>query len=471
MAINLQKIRADLSHPDPQIQTFALMSITRLTPQLVDRQEEIRGIYTRLQELVAADNPDVVFLARKACNHVDSYFEVEKYAEGARSSQNPADMSREELLAVLEAPKVEETYLSSVVSEFLRKGLPEDLPRLERLLAHPNARVRANAVEVFAAKGNGSHVPLLQPLLRDKNNRARGNVILALARLGYDRVSEPIEAMLEMSVISMRETAVYVLSQLNAPFVQGLLIRCLADPYDGIRLRAVKALARIPSRETVMALKRSLNDMDISVCEAAMESLRHIKALVERRRQAPTPPPPSTTDGIPSASSASSSDPGPSVERDGAGSEGEVVDVDSIEAPAPEAATPPQGSSNAGAEAELIRELGTEIYQLCRNNHLTHEELDNVFYEILRYQDFLRAYLVKKQKGETDEIDGNRAIAQLQERIKQSFSLLGRRTLELVGQGELEIPTDTGGKAIQLLERVRQASRKAVTTGSGDPCP
>src|SRR5437016_2290308 len=74
MAVKLDKIYQDCSHPDPQIQTFALMSITRLSPQLVDAPDQIEKIVDKLKQLMASKNPDVVFLARKAVNHLEVQF-------------------------------------------------------------------------------------------------------------------------------------------------------------------------------------------------------------------------------------------------------------------------------------------------------------------------------------------------------------------------------------------------------------
>src|SRR5688572_10127475 len=83
MAVKLDKIYQDCSHPDPQIQTFALMSITRLSPSLVDAPDQIEKILDRLRALTASKNPDVVFLARKAVNHLEASFKA--YLKGAPS--------------------------------------------------------------------------------------------------------------------------------------------------------------------------------------------------------------------------------------------------------------------------------------------------------------------------------------------------------------------------------------------------
>ena len=495
MAINLQKIQSDLNHGDPQIQTFALMSITRLSPQLVDSVQEIQAVYDKLQSLVKSTNPDVVFLARKATNHIDTvfrpYFKELGKQEGG-PPRDPREMDREELLRTIDT-SLEDKYVASLVMRFIDVGQREDLSALRPYLEHNDDRVRSNAVEVFEALGSSENVEDVKPLLHDRNNRVRGNAIMALVKLGFTDVRRNIEEMLCMGMISMRETAVYVLSQLKLPFVEELLIKASADPYDGVRLRATKALGNFITRRAIVRLKQLMNDIDINICEAAVESLRSIKRTHEELKaqrqgvQAPPPapapvaapvapapvpqeeeegnevaaPPPASpppAPPLPETVVPETSAPGPVAQEEGNEvaappqpppatfiDEAEAV-PDSLDeeivAPAePEPLpAPPRAGSKEAQRSEVLRELGTEIYQLCRMNEITHESLDNVFYEILRYQDFLRAYLVKKQKGATSEVNPRAAIEQLQSKIKDAFAELGLCASDLLDKGKLKLP-------------------------------
>jgi hypothetical protein len=238
--------------------------------------------------------------------------------------------------------------------------------------------------------------------------------------------------MLGLSAISMRETAVWVLSQLERPFVAPLLIRALDDPYDGIRLRAVRALAKYPTKESVRALKAAMNDIDINICEAAAESLRALKVLIQGAQQARR-----------------------QSEAAGAPAEPETP----AEAAEPEAAAASaQGARPAPTGTESLttyRDLGTSIYQLCRLNAVTHESLDATFYEILRYQDFLRAYLLKKQKGGApDGSEAAEAIRKLQMRIAKAFVDLGQTAEGLLRSGDIKVPVDAQAEVQSLLARL-----------------
>lgn len=464
MAINLQKIRSDLEHADPQIQTFALMSISRLSPELVDSASEIQVVYDRLQKLIASDNPDVVFLARKATNHVDAVFRpyLKEKRQAAGPPRDPRTMEREELLATLDVG-LDPKLLSALVMRFVEVGRREDLSALAPFLGHEDDRVRSNVVEVYAALGSREHVDVLKPLLADRNNRVRGNVIMALVRLGETDVRRPLEEMLCMGMISMRETAVWALSQLKLPFIEDLVLRASHDPYDGVRLRATKTLGTYVTRRAIVRLKELMNDLDINICEAAVEGLRHIKRLHDEARTRGSAPAPT-----PVVSDATAPHVAPSAaKRQGPDLRAQPSIIEPVEVPpapgdeavavaAPSPAPAPSPVPAGEGRDETLRELGTEIYQLCRMNEITHEALDNVFYEILRYQDFLRAYMVKKQKGETGDVNPRSAIEQLQGRIRESFGELGRVAAELIDRGKIRVPDDHQENVQRLVAQLRR---------------
>jgi len=445
MAINLRKIMGDLQHVDPQIQTFALMSITRLAPQIVESAEEIQSIYDKLQGLIKSENPDVVFLARKASNHIDTVFRPyfqERAAKKHPQTRNPRDMDRESLLQTLDE-NLDSKYLASIIIRFIEVGTSQDLSVLQRFLSHSDERVRANTVEVFDALGAAANVEALLPLLADRNNRVRGNVITALVGFGHTDVKRNLEEMLCMGMIGMRETAVWVLSRLELPFCEELLIRASADPYDGVRLRAVQSLAVYPTRPSIDLLKRMMNDIDINICEAAVESLKSIKECLLQAKQERESEQPQEVQSQ-------------EAREDAAGVELEPLEADPVHLSGVMKLPEPRPTVQASEERLALREFGTEIYQMCRMNVITHEVLDNVFYEILRYQDFLRAYLTKKQRGDTGEVSPTAAIDQLQDKIKSAFVELGERALELTKKHELKIPGDEGERVKPFLLRLQE---------------
>lgn len=449
MAINLSKIQADLGHGDPQIQTFALISVTRLAPTLVDDARQVRDLFSQLEVLIRSDNPDVVFLARKASNHLRAHFRgsLDDGPAAApappRPAQDPATLDRQALLAEIEACQ-DPQLLSSLIIRMVEKGAAGDLPRLAPYLRHANDRVRSNALEVFARWGDISHLELVKPLTQDPSNRVRGTAVLALDRFGFAGVPESLGGMLQLPQISMRETAVWVLSQIDKSWVAPLLVQALDDPYDGIRLRAVRSLAKYPTKESVRALKNAMNDIDINICEAASESLRALKVLIQGAQEARRKVP------------------------DAAEVEAEPTPSAKAPAPAPTERPTARAESGEASSASAFRDLGTSIYQLCRLNAITHEGLDKTFYEILRYQDFLRGFLIQKQKvGQDADGSLDEKIRQLQGRIAKSFVELGRISQGLLSSQAIRIPGDHQAEVGGILARLRSAAAR----GEGDPAP
>jgi len=275
----------------------------------------------------------------------------------------------------------------------------------------------------------------------------------------------------------MRETATYVLSTLNAEYAEALLIRASADPYEGVRLRAVRSLARFITRESVSALKKALSDMDINVCEGASDSLKQIKEVLRTRKvqeatpplpvekptataqESPpgTPPPPRPepqTALAPVESHAPNSfdrdlDPAPSLPQE----EGHRP---AVRSEVPE--TPSAQPQEVPSERDLIyREFGGVVFHLCRTNQITNELLDGIFYEILRYQDFLRAYQAKLTQERDDTIQ--QAVTKLEEKVKLSLGNLGRQAAVLFEGKQILVPEKEKANLLGFLDRLRKARR------------
>lgn len=127
---------------------------------------------------------------------------------------------------------------------------------------------------------------------------------------------------------------------------------------------------------------------------------------------------------------------------------------------APEAAPSPR--SHEGDLLSLAyRDLGEVVYNLCRNNYITNELLDGLFYEILRYQDFLRAYQSKQSKME--DAAQKAAIEKLEEKIRTAMIGLGRQAASLFNNAQVPIPEKERPQVQGILERVKKARR--ATTG------
>src|SRR5579862_7983228 len=70
--MKLDRIIEDLADPSTEIQVLALTTIPRMSPEFAISAEEMNKLMAHVNQLAAADNPDVVFLARKALNFLSS---------------------------------------------------------------------------------------------------------------------------------------------------------------------------------------------------------------------------------------------------------------------------------------------------------------------------------------------------------------------------------------------------------------
>ncbi len=444
MSVGIAKILRDLGHEDVQIKSFALMSVARLMPGDVQDRDAITELLSRLEELLDSDDPDVVFLARKALNHVRKNFSASRMGEGAGGgaaraeadsspSRRPEADDREGVIRRLSAMTVEGAdprEAASLLMKLKEWGTEADMPLVMRWLESADDRVRANAVEVLGTIGDSSIQPVIERFCSDADNRVRANAVLALYRLGRKDVRGYLDRMMKDERLSVRASCVYVLANIPESYVVPYLLKAADDEYDAVRSRAAKAMARFPCKATVEKLKLMMRDDSVEVCEAALAALRYIKGLIEKRRRG--------------AASSQTAEAG-----------GEV----------PAAASSPAGESSAqqkpreGGE-DLYVTVGTAAYRMCRDEVLSHERLDAIFYEILRYQDFLRAYKKRlAEVGGDEEYEDERAeyaaaVGRLEEKLRAAFSRLGRVTHTMWKRGELPLAAEYCGELEELFRRI-----------------
>jgi HEAT repeat protein len=86
---------------------------------------------------------------------------------------------------------------------------------VERLLNDPDARVRANTIEVLEARKDRQFLPALAERARAANNRERANAIKALHALRVGTVNVQLAAMLRDGRAEHRVSALWVLRQIG----------------------------------------------------------------------------------------------------------------------------------------------------------------------------------------------------------------------------------------------------------------
>ncbi len=444
MPISLRKIAKDLAGDDQDIRILALTTVVQLSPGSLEDPSELGMLRERLVEAVAKDDPETVFLARKGLNHVEALMTRVDSGEGGQPGptsaaagpaagptpaagpaqpQTPAPVApppaldRSQIHEILAHAGDDPVELARALAAYTRVNPgTEDIPRIVPFLSHVDPRVRANAVDVLDEVADPA--PLLQhlaPMLEDQNNRVRANVTRVLGKLGFPRVVQTLRQMSTSGNLANRESAVYAMGFLKGKEILDLLTAALRDPYEGVRLRAVRSLGRLKDPRSLPALKAARNDVDIDVCEEADKVIRFITM------ESPQP----TREGF------GESGDGPA----GAG--------------VPPAADPPAAGVDPEAERlGLLAESGRRVFELCRLGQLPSGELNRAFYDALKFTEFLRKHQERVERGALD-VGAEEARRRLEEKIEVSFQVLGRAALELARKGKLRFDGSQG-----LLERL-----------------
>ncbi len=435
MTVNVKKVAKDIFHDDEDVRILALTAVLQLTSSSVGGSDDLSVLIKSLEKAADKGDGDVVFLARKGLNHLrclrDRLTKEKSAPKPAAAGGPPAEMNRERLLKVLENHETD-MQLGWAISSLIKKGTAEDVPLVVPYLKHRDARVRSNSVEFL--ERHGSVDVLLEhcvPLLQDENNRVKGTVATVLGRIGHPTVADYLSKLLDDHRISVRESAVYALSNIRGDKFIELLVKALRDPYEGIRLRAVQGLGRQKDPRTLPHLKEALNDLDAAVCDEAERAIAFI-----------------------------------SLEEAAGFSEGHLdlglkKDVAETSAKADKVPKPPMTE---------LQKVGRELFKLQQAGTLSNEAIDKVCYEGMRIIEFLdrhryRADEKAKEGGEgllsTMRSDlGNptnaerQAIKRLESKLATVFEEVGKIAMTLMNDNKLGLTGED--ELLQRLDLLRK---------------
>ncbi len=485
MAINVRKLANDIFYDDEDIRILALTTIVQLSAEAVEEPSDLPFLAGKLGLLLESPpDDDTEFLAKKALNKV-RLLQKELDVEEEPSTVPPAaeDEGREEvyggqelaaaaddedsLVVVQEAEAEEETEgladsaldaneikrlveatedpveRASLLSRLKECRDFDDWNWLARFLKSADDRVRANAVEVVEELGDErTRLLLLSPLLEDTDNRVRANAAKALGALDSERVHEILETMIASPRLSMRESAVYALCYLKSVENVDLLIRALSDPYEGIRLRAVKGLARHKDPRAIPALKERLNDLDINVCEAAEQAISFISCeRTPKARQEKSETARHQEERTPGAASSAPAAAGRTQSAD----------------------SPAGGAAAARPDPAVLRaqvRAGRKVYELCKAGAVKHRALLRIYYEITKLKMFRARHMEARRKGlhaESAELrrklgiqPGKDPVEVINKNISRRYKALFDEAVALLSRGEIE-RAELPGEVLELL--------------------
>jgi HEAT repeat protein len=184
------------------------------------------------------------------------------------------------LLEHLEDP----VFQAQILSALDLSGLGGSVPAFfERMLASPDNRVRANAIEALGQARDERLRCLVKPLLSDPDNRVRANACVHLWRYPEERsrVQSALEEMALMDDPWSRTSAIFACARLKDPAFDPLLYRSLEDSYEPAVLQALRALTQRGAPGVGPYLKNLLADQTrgTSLQQAAAEAALALPVL------------------------------------------------------------------------------------------------------------------------------------------------------------------------------------------------
>ncbi|MBI4860782.1 MAG: HEAT repeat domain-containing protein [Candidatus Riflebacteria bacterium] len=489
MAINLRKLARDLKQEDLDIKMLALTTVLQLSKAGVENSADLLAVYDVLQGLTTAPDSDVVFLARKGITHLHKVMEqLNLPVPAAAPEPQPAGpIGRDELVAAIRT----ETDPVALATHVARLGQFKDDEVLQLALAltrHKEPRVRSNSIEVLEKQGDERRLMMaLIPLLADENHRVRANAARGLGIVGYSKITGFLAEMYASTKIGNREAAVWALGHLKRDEHVQLLVRALKDPFEPIRVRAIRGLATLGATAALPVLQHLTQDMDIAICEEA------VKAIAVIQGKAPPPEPvfnldemarQAVADEAAAASGAETSKRPIDIREESRKlAQEEVARIEKILA----GGSPqlPRMDTSGRTLQELLAMsdqnlvgVGQLIAQACRAGQVNHPEVNRHYYDLLKYQELLMKRR-EAAKQTPDDLTGSffnlvrtklvggqveDPITKLEQRVNATLRTLAQVGVELLVRGAITMQ----GKE-EILRRHKtllQAIDSARATGT-----
>ena len=439
-AVNLKKMKEDISIGNSQIQVAALSAILQLSATSVENSSELEELKSTVLQLIEVSEGDVLFLGRKVANHLNSLTGVSNQIDQKKNSDLVVKSDGEDVW-VRDLSSSDDRKVADSLSWLLRHSNEKNINKVIPMVKHSCARVRSNAIEFIERYGNDRQIlEHSMFLLQDESNRVRGTVLSALGRIKPDTVEKHFEEMLNSKEISIRESAVYALSRIKGEWVVKLLILTMNDSFEGIRVRAAEALGRQKDIRALEALKSHLNDLSPHVAQTVENSIAFLTMEeVEGLRK------------------------------------GEVGSTDSFSIKSKdievlESVTAEEIKFIKDADECLISKLNTggqKIYKEMQSGSLISEQLEILYCDIVKLHEFERQYNddllpemdVRQLFKDFSSVLGNRedsrneASLHIHKALKDGYITLALRAVRLFEENTLKL--DGKSELVQVLKDIK----------------
>ncbi|MBI3892626.1 MAG: HEAT repeat domain-containing protein [Candidatus Wallbacteria bacterium] len=297
----LKVLRGTLNDPSVAVRYYAKKAFARLK-RMVRRSD--LGISMPEEDATPGDGeaveaPTYVYGSREywlyELGSPDYKFRIKGIME---LSKDPSEDSYRRLLEMRQH-ETHDHVLATLVKYISYFRRPDTFFAIKDFLDHPDSRVRANTIEGFQILGDARAVPSVLPFLKDHDNRIRANAAKFLVMFHPEKVLENIREMLDSGSEWMKDSALYLLTKVEVPQVESLLLDALKDRseeivekavlglgYNGSTPLAVDALTKIEAGSNpIGAEPRQFSD---KLKNAAAGALELLKRRLEARQSART---------------------------------------------------------------------------------------------------------------------------------------------------------------------------------------
>lgn len=275
----IKKILNDLQNSNDKIVILALMYIPRLSTEICHTNKNLHLLRNTLEDFQNHVSADISFLSAKAKNFLlRNWPELSNYKNNEPSLDQNLNPEKEIIHSSNHNYETRSKKFERPEKDLLGQT---DLNELIANLKHQDPRVRSSAIEICSKEMEPEESQkYLIPLMQDENNRVRANAIVALKHLPTEDLCSSLKYMLESPRISMRESAIWALSELkpNKNYLN-FLLKALYDPYRDIRIRTIRTLSLYVENSVIAQMKRLLQDPDKEIASAAKNTL---ELLVEK---------------------------------------------------------------------------------------------------------------------------------------------------------------------------------------------
>ncbi|MHC4248117.1 MAG: HEAT repeat domain-containing protein [Planctomycetota bacterium] len=169
----------------------------------------------------------------------------------------------------LEAPQVDQARTGELIQELGTRMLGKDGTASERAVRSLSMIEDERVVPWYLKAMDTDRYDLkcaaLDRLARFKSDEALRGLKIGMTTRGADIGSSTTDAVAAQSAAGVRHFAACALSRSPHPDAERLLLSMWDDPYDGVRITVLHALAKMDSEESLELLKRMAEDPDESV--------------------------------------------------------------------------------------------------------------------------------------------------------------------------------------------------------------